>query len=112
MSEDPTRLIPPDEKSFQERVLAGLSALASRMDRLEGRFNRLEEKVDGLEEKVDRRLAETRPIWEAVLAKIEQINTELKRLNTKIDNLYKDHFELRTDVTLLSQKVDQLEKTR
>lgn len=98
MSEDPTRQIPPDERSFEERVLAELAALGSRME--------------SLEEKVDRRLAETRPIWEAVLAQIEQINAELRRLNTKIDNLVKDHFELRTDVTLLTGRVDQLEKTR
>ena len=34
-------------------------------------------RLDSLEEKVDRRLQETRPIWEGVLAELKEVNRRL-----------------------------------
>lgn len=76
MSEDTTHNL-HDARSFEERVLAELAAQRERQINLEQRFDRLEEKVE-------RRLMETRPIWEAVLAEIKSVHTEVKQLNTKL----------------------------
>jgi len=70
-----------DRNSFESRVLAALASLQEsaasidgRLTAVETRLSALEAKVDALEEKVDARLRETRPIWEAVLARVELID--------------------------------------
>jgi predicted nucleic acid-binding Zn-ribbon protein len=102
----------PDARSFEERVFARFDALDARFDSLESRFVALESrvgavesKVDHLEEKVDRRLQETRPIWEAV-------QTQLERLNSKVDILISDFYEMRTDLVRLDKRVTSLEGQR
>jgi hypothetical protein len=50
------------------------------------RFDSMDARHTALEEKVDRRLQETRPIWESVLAEMKEVNTRL----TKVENDYKD----------------------
>ena len=39
-------------------------------------------RLDALEEKVDRRLQETRPIWEGVLAELKEVKTRLTNIET------------------------------
>lgn len=102
----------PDARSFEERVFARFDALDARFDSLESRFVALESRVvtvesklDHLEEKVDRRLQETRPIWEAV-------QTQLERLNSKVDILISDFYEMRTDMARLDKRVTSLEGQR
>jgi len=102
MSEDTTRNL-PDTRSFEERVLAELAAQRERQINLEQRFDRLEEKVE-------RRLMETRPIWEAVLAEIKSVHTEVKQLNTKFNLVIQDIYEIRADATDLTKRLDQLER--
>jgi hypothetical protein len=65
----------PDARSFEERVFA--------------RFDALDARIAALEDKVDRRLQETRPIWEAM-------QTQLERLNSKVDILIKEFYEVKT----------------
>jgi len=110
MNEDPTQNLP--QLSFEERVLAELSAirkdvatLGERMSALEQKVDSLEGKVDSLEEKVDRRLQETRPMWEGVQAQI-------RKLDTKFDIVIKELYEIRYDHVMLGQRVDELEKVR
>jgi predicted nucleic acid-binding Zn-ribbon protein len=102
----------PDARSFEERVFARFDALDARFDSLESRFVALESrvgafesKVDHLEEKVERRLQETRPIWEAV-------QNQLERLNSKVDILISDFYEMRTDIVRLDKRVTSLEGQR
>ncbi|MDT5159347.1 MAG: Nucleopolyhedrovirus protein [Acidobacteriota bacterium] len=82
------------------RELANLShrfdGLESRIDRLEARFDGLEVRLTSLEEKVDARLHETRPIWEAVL-------TRLERIEIKLDVFARDLLETRVDVGMLKR---------
>jgi len=75
MSEDTTQKF--DGHSFEERVFDEFRALNARMTSLEGKFEQLDEKVDRLDEKVDRRLMETRPIWQAMQATLEDMNSQL-----------------------------------
>ncbi len=116
MSEDTTRNL-HDARSFEERVLAEFAAqrerqisLEQKFDDLEQRFGNLEQRFDRLEEKVDRRLMETRPIWEAVLAEIKSVHTEVKQLNTKFNLVIQDIYEIRADATDLTKRLDQLER--
>jgi chromosome segregation ATPase len=125
MSDNPTHEN-PDARSFEERVFARFDALDARFDglekrmgalegrmdvmevrmgTLESRVGSLESKVDRLDEKVDRRLQETRPIWEAV-------QTQLERLNSKVDILISDFYEMRTDIVRLDKRVTSLEGQR
>ena len=101
MSEETTKNV-GGEESFETRVLAELGRVAAELARintqmttgfaaLDGRITALEEKLDGritalddritaLEEKVDSRLRETRPIWEAVLARLDIIESKVESL--------------------------------
>ena len=108
----------PDARSFEERVFARFDALDERMSKLEermsgveerllnleGRVSKVEERLSNLEEKVDRRLQETRPIWEAVQAKLEHIDT-------KLDIVIADPYEMRTDIKMLDKRVTTIEGT-
>ena len=69
MSEEQTERL-GGENNFQARVLAEFAALNDRLTNLEGR-------IDTLEEKVDARLRETRPIWEAVLSRLDLIESKM-----------------------------------
>jgi predicted nuclease with TOPRIM domain len=120
MSDNPTRET-SDSRSFEERVFARFDALDARMDRLDGRMDRfesrlgsLEDKVDGvggrvtaLEEKVDARLRETRPIWEGVLARLDNIEAELAFMNRQFRAFVADIFQLRARVEKLEEDNDK-----
>ena len=92
MSENITNDLPGgDGRSFEERVFARFDAMDTRFDALSGRLDRIETRFDArldameerlaaLEEKVDSRLRETRPIWEAVQATLEEIHFKLNEL--------------------------------
>ena len=70
MSEDTTRSLPDD----------GVKLILARLDSMDARLTTLEEKVD-------RRLQETRPIWEAVLEQLKELNGRV----TRLENEFKDH---------------------
>ena len=89
MNEEPTEKL-TERSSFESRVLAELTSIS-------GRLTALETKVDRLEEKVDARLQETRPIWEAVLSRLEVIDSKLGVLGL-------DLLETRADVELLKKR--------
>jgi predicted nuclease with TOPRIM domain len=119
MSEDLTQNLP---NTFQERVLAEFAALNVRMTSFEGRMTSLEERLTSvenrlismedrvlstdtrlasLEDKVEARLQETRPIWEGVLGRLTNIESELSNLNRQIKALLADLFQLRIRVEKL-----------
>ncbi len=129
MSDNPTRET-PDSRSFEERVFARFDSLDERMGRLEtkvdsldSRLSSLETKVDALdgrltalEEKVDARLRETRPIWEAVLTRLDGVENrlgslekEVKDIGRGIEILHKDVFQVRIKQEELRDRVEKLE---
>ena len=122
MSEEPTDRL-NGEHTFQQQVLAalaslnnsltsGLAGLDARMTALEARVSSLElqvtaldrrltsleEKFVTLEEKVDSRLRETRPIWEAVLSRLDSIDS-------KLNVIWKDMLNIRGEVDMLKERV-------
>ena len=96
MSEETTDNL-SERDSFESRVLTALAAINNRLSGVENRLAALETKVDALEEKVDARLRETRPIWEAVLSRLELIDSKLHVLN-------QDMLEMRGEVNLLKKR--------
>lgn len=85
MSDEATQNI-SGERSFEERVFARFDALDARLDGMEKRLTTLEERVE-------RRLQETRPIWEQVLARLDTLETEtrngFRRLSREMKSLAK-----------------------
>ena len=119
MSDNPTPEV-PDSRSFEDRVFARFDALDGRMDRMEARMDRFETRLESkvgaidsrltaLEEKVDLRLRETRPIWEAVQARLESIEKEVKTVGRKVMVLHEDNLLIRTNHRELFQRVEKLE---
>jgi chromosome segregation ATPase len=108
MSDNPTQET-PDARSFEERVFARfdsldarIGGLGKRMGALEGRMDVMEGRMGSLEEKVDRRLQETRPMWEGV-------QEQPRRLNSKVDILISDLYEMRTDIARHEKRLTSLE---
>lgn len=79
------RITKLDERvaKLDERV----TRLDERVTRLDERVTRLDERMIALEEKVDRRLQETRPIWEQVLARLGGIETRLETIEYEVADL-------------------------
>ena len=82
---------------FEIRVLRELANINQRL-------NGLEVRLTNLEETVDVRLRETRPIWEAVLSRLDSIEMRLDRMEAKLDVFSKDLIETRTDVEMLKKR--------
>lgn len=113
MSEETTQNFPGDD----------LRGLHARFDSIDGRLNSLDERFDvldgrftTLEDKVDRRLQETRPIWEQVLAKLDDMETEMRRgfrrLDRQMGELEGDVIEVRVAQHDLKKRTDKLEDER
>ena len=108
MGDNPTQET-PDSRSFEERVFA-------RFDNLDGRLTALEDKVDS-------RLRETRPIWEAVLTRLQAVENhlqnsdnrlaglekEIKAVNRSIKVLHEDVIRVRMEHKDLDGRVEKLE---
>jgi chromosome segregation ATPase len=101
MSDNPTQEM-PDSRSFEERVFARFDSLDARPDRFESRLTSLEEKVDA-------RLRETRPIWEAMQARLESVENEVKEINRGVKILHKDVLQVRVDQEELRERIERLE---
>jgi DNA repair exonuclease SbcCD ATPase subunit len=104
MSEENTQRL-EGGNPFEIRVLRELTNINLRFDGLENRLTRLEEKVDS-------RLRETRPIWEAVLARLDTVDARLdkmdarlERVEDKFDAVASELLEMRTDVGKLKKRL-------
>jgi chromosome segregation ATPase len=110
MSEETTHNLPHDGTA---RILARLDSIDARLTGLEGKIDSVDARLIALEEKVERRLQETRPIWEQVLARLESLETEMRsgfrRLERQVGTLAKDVLIVRADQRDLEERVEQLE---
>ena len=124
MSEETTQNLPNDDLRL---ILARLDSIDTRLGSIDTRLTTLEGKVDSidtrlttLEEKVDRRLMETRPIWEQVLARLDSLETGLdnlkdemqsgfRRIERQVRLLAEDVLEVRADQRDLEKRMDKLE---
>ncbi len=62
-------------------------------------------RLAALEDKVDARLRETRPIWEAVQARLDKIEPTLKEMASHLKLLAKDSFQLRARIEELAEHI-------
>ncbi|HEY0098960.1 MAG TPA: hypothetical protein VGB76_08390 [Pyrinomonadaceae bacterium] len=98
MSEDLTQNLPD---TFQERVLAELTAIRQENARLSVQVISIDTRLTSLEDKVDARLRETRPIWEGVLERLTEIEKGLSTLNRQFKTMIRGEFDLHTRVEKL-----------
>ena len=117
MSEDLTQNLPP--RSFEERVLAELSAIRQEqsaqretLSQLDARLTSLEGRMTSLEGLVDARLHDTRPMWEGVQERLTGIEKELNSLNRHIRLFAGDVGILRNRVEHLEDDVEDLAQRR
>lgn len=78
-----------------------LTSVENRLVSVEDRVLSIDTRLTSLEDKVDARLRETRPIWEGVLARLTNIESELGNLNRQIRALLADLFQIRLRVDKL-----------
>lgn len=90
---------------FEIRVLRELGNLNQRLNGLDNRLTSLEEKVDA-------RLHDTRPIWEAVLSRLDKIEARLDSIDTHLEGV-EDKFatvaeellDMRTDIGRVKKRL-------
>jgi hypothetical protein len=77
------------------------------------RFDSMDTRLTALEDKVDRRLQETRPIWEQVLARLDNLESEVRsgfrRVERHVLPLAKDLLDVRADQRDLEERMGKLE---
>jgi chromosome segregation ATPase len=109
LPDDPLRLILARLDSIDSRM----SGLEARMSGLEDRMNGLEGRMTTLEDKVDRRLQETRPVWEQVLARLDSIENEMRtgfrEVKTGLKILNEDILQVRIAQRDLETRTARLE---
>lgn len=98
-----------DARSFEERVFARFDAMDTRFDSLEAKVDALDTRLTGVEAKVDAHLHETRPIWEAVLSRLDSIDGEIKSVNRRVRVLHDDVLRVREEQEDLRERVTKLE---
>lgn len=118
MTEDETQKL-TDTNSFEERVLAAFAALNARMASFETELSSVKDHVASFgvrltssEEKVDARLRETRPVWEAVNARLTTIEDTLDNLNVSFGLFAEDMIKMRGEHERIRRRVLSLESER
>jgi tetrahydromethanopterin S-methyltransferase subunit G len=117
MSEELTKHHPGDDLKL---ILSRLDSIDSRLDTVEAQLKIVDHRLVTLEDKVDRRLQETRPIWEQVLARLDGLENGVHNLETETRNgfrklerqvglLAQDVLEVRADQRDLERRVDKVE---
>lgn len=88
MNDEITRQLPDgDLKLVLQAINMRFDSMETRLDSMDMRFDAIDARLSALEEKVDRRLMETRPIWEAVLAQLEKLEERLEKLEERQSNV-------------------------
>lgn len=111
MSEEITQPLPNDTLRL---ILVRLESIDGRLNGIDTRLDSLDGRLTTLEEKVDRRLQETRPIWEQVLARLDTLEAEMRtgfrRISREMGVVGKDMYELRAAQQDLEVRVEKLEE--
>src|SRR3982750_3915480 len=114
MSEDLTEPLPNDGVQLILRSLENLNgrmtALEDKWTTLENRMTALENRMTTLEDRVDRRLQETRPIWEQVLARLDKVEARLGKVESEVYSLNRKFRVFYDDVPKLQDKQEDLEE--
>ena len=82
MSEDLTKKFSESDKL--NLILTAVQRLESSFEKLETRVEDIDARLQRLEQKVEERLYDTRPIWQSVLAAINQLQEGQQRLENEV----------------------------
>lgn len=107
MSEDRTRDL-PDARSFEERVLAEFVAQREFNAQLLNMVQQLNARLTTLEDKVERRLMETRPIWEAMQAQLNDVQSRLISVEAKVDDMQEQLLHIDSKVGSIDVQMGEL----
>jgi predicted nucleic acid-binding Zn-ribbon protein len=107
MSEDRTRDL-PDARSFEERVLAEFVAQREFNAQLLDMVQQLNARLTTLEDKVERRLMETRPIWEAMQAQLNDVQSRLISVEAKVDDMQEQLLHIDSKVGSIDVQMGEL----
>lgn len=107
MSEDRTRDL-PDARSFEERVLAEFAAQRDFNTQLLDMVQQLNARLTTLEDKVERRLMETRPIWEAMQAQLNDVQSRLISVEAKVDDVQEQLLHIDSKVGSIDVQMGEL----
>lgn len=102
-NDDTTKQIPTEDKldsliSLVHQLGANMQELRSDVQELQSGVQNLQSQVNALEQKVDARLHETRPIWEGVLARLEDIEISMDKVRGISHDTRGDLRELRREL--------------
>ncbi|MDQ3919353.1 MAG: hypothetical protein M3348_12850 [Acidobacteriota bacterium] len=92
----------PDGRSLEERVLA-------RLDSMDTRLGSIESRLQALESQAERGALETKPVWERALAEILEVKQGLENVERKIDVLSRDIVQVRADQVRADRRLTSLE---
>ncbi len=107
MSEDRTRDL-PDARSFEERVLAEFVAQREFNAQLLDMVQQLNARLTTLEDKVERRLMEARPIWEAMQAQLNDVQSRLISVEAKVDDMQEQLLHIDSKVGSIDVQMGEL----
>ncbi len=107
MGEDRTRDL-PDARSFEERVLAEFVAQREFNAQLLDMVQQLNARLTTLEDKVERRLMETRPIWEAMQAQLNDVQSRLISVEAKVDDMQEQLLHIDSKVGSIDVQMGEL----
>ncbi|HEY7910326.1 MAG TPA: hypothetical protein VIG62_00310 [Blastocatellia bacterium] len=99
--DDPTKQAPTADR---------IEELISLVQGMNQEVKQVRSEVADLKQTVDSRLRETRPIWEAVQSRLDDISEDLGNVDRKLDVLHGDVLQVRADQKRLNDRVDRLEK--
>ena len=101
-------------KKLTEDFAERLREWSSPIYALQKQMQELVSEVQSLNQKVDARLHDTRPIWESVQQQLKDISVNMEKgfhnIHRRIDVVSADINKLRTDISLLDERIDKLEK--
>jgi DNA repair exonuclease SbcCD ATPase subunit len=108
-----------DEDTTQEFPKNSLAIILARFESLESsvnsRMDSLESQFKALDEKVDRRLMETRPIWQQVLARLDSVDSRLdsmeedfEQIGLKFRTFQNDLLRMQTQDERLADRIEKL----
>jgi chromosome segregation ATPase len=87
MSRDLTKNLPPDGVALilarLDTIEARLTEMDSRLVDIDNRLTNVEGRLTSVEDRLDRRLAETRPIWEQVLIRLDGVDVGLAKIEER-----------------------------
>jgi chromosome segregation ATPase len=86
-----------------DRIETRFDTMDTRLGSVEGRLVIVEERLAALDDKVDARLHETRPIWEGVQTRLNEMAATLNDINRQLKTIILDSFKLRVRVERLEE---------